>query len=277
VKEKMFAVVIVLLCGSGFLTGIEATCGVRAKTRIISGHNALPYSWPWMVQINYLGGHHCGGALVSPQWIVTAAHCVNHAQRPENYGEFKITLGEHRRSRREGYEQVFDVANIVIHPQYNKPSAVNNDIALIQLNRPAILNRQVGLVCLPDQGYSIPAGKKCYATGWGLTIPEDWNSQADTLKQAMLPTVRQSECEEDNKDAGIPVTNAMFCTGHGGSSPISTCNTDSGGPIVCKDWRGRWFLQGVVSWGSGGCHPGHYSVNARVSKFTSWIQSYISS
>ena len=105
-----------------------ATCGVRAKTRIISGHNALPYSWPWMVQINYLEGHHCGGALVSPQWIVTAAHCVNHAQRPENYGEFKITLGEHRRSRREGYEQVFDVANIVVHPQYNKPSAVNNDI-----------------------------------------------------------------------------------------------------------------------------------------------------
>lgn len=105
-----------------------ATCGVRPKTRIISGHNALPNSWPWMVQINYLGGHHCGGALVSPQWIVTAAHCVNHAQRQENYGDFQITLGEHRRSTREGYEQVFDVANIVVHPQYDKPSIVNNDI-----------------------------------------------------------------------------------------------------------------------------------------------------
>ena len=116
-----------------------------------------------------------------------------------------------------------------------------------------------------------------FLVGWGLTIPGDWGSQADTLKQAMLPTVSQSECEEDNKDAGIPVTSAMFCTGHGGSSPISTCNTDSGGPIVCKDLRGRWSLQGVVSWGEGGCHPGHYSVNARVSKFTNWIQSYISS
>ena len=65
---------------------------------------------------------------MSPQWIVTAAHCVNHAQKPENYGEFKITLGEHRRSTREGHEQVFDVANIVVHPQYEKPSIVNNDI-----------------------------------------------------------------------------------------------------------------------------------------------------
>lgn len=113
--------------------------------------------------------------------------------------------------------------------------------------------------------------------GWGLTVPGDWSSQADVLKQAMLPKVSQSECVEDNKDAGIPVTNEMFCTGHGGSSPISTCNTDSGGPIVCRDSNGRWYLQGVVSWGSGGCHPGYYSVNARVSKYTKWIYSYTSS
>lgn len=113
--------------------------------------------------------------------------------------------------------------------------------------------------------------------GWGLTVPGDWSSQADVLKQAMLPKVSQSECLEDNKDAGIPVTNEMFCTGHGGSSPISTCNTDSGGPIVCRDSNGRWYLQGVVSWGSGGCHPGYYSVNARVSKYTKWIYSYTNS
>ncbi|KAJ7374915.1 hypothetical protein OS493_005273 [Desmophyllum pertusum] len=60
---------------------------------------------------------------------------------------------KHTRRLRTG----FQVANIVVHPQYDKPSFVNNDIALIKLNRPAILNRQVSLVCLPYQGYNIPA------------------------------------------------------------------------------------------------------------------------
>ena len=65
---------------------------------------------------------------MSPQWIVTAAHCVNFAKKPEDYKDYQITLGEHRRSKREGYEQVFDVANIIVHPEYDKPSLINNDI-----------------------------------------------------------------------------------------------------------------------------------------------------
>ena len=107
---------------------LATSCGIRPNTRIVSGQDAQPYSWPWMVQINYRGGHFCGGSLVSPQWVVTAAHCVDHAKTPPKYRRFKITLGEHRRSKREGYEQVFGVVSIVVHPDYNKPSAVNNDI-----------------------------------------------------------------------------------------------------------------------------------------------------
>lgn len=91
----------------------------------------------------------------------------------------------------------------------------------------------------------------------------------------MFFIVSQLECERDNKDVGIFVIDVMFCIGYGGFSFISICNIDSGGLIVCKDWIGRWYLQGVVSWGIGGCYLGYYFVNVRVSKYRNWIESYI--
>ncbi|EDO39910.1 predicted protein, partial [Nematostella vectensis] len=240
---------------------------------IISGSDAQPNSWPWMVQINYNNGHHCGGTLVSPQWVVTAAHCVDHVKDPKNYNELAITLGEHKRSASEGTEQRFSVARIIVHPQYFEPTAINNDIALIKLNKPARLNKYVNLACLPRQGEELSDGKICYATGWGLTVGGDWKSQSDVLKQTPLPVVNRQECQTDYDD--IPITTAMMCTGYGGRSSISTCNTDSGGPVVCKSKLGHWYLQGVVSFGARACAPGHYSVNAKVSKFVTWINQYI--
>lgn len=113
-------------------------------------------------------------------------------------------------------------------------------------------------------------------TGWGLTIPGDWDSQADILQQTKLPIISSNECKRNYKDISIPITSSMICTGHDLTSTISTCNTDSGGPIICKNnLNGKWYLQGVVSFGAGGCRPGYYSVNAKVSKFTTWINSYI--
>lgn len=58
-------------------------CGVpaikpalNANQRIVNGENAVPGSWPWQVSLQDTSGFHfCGGSLISPNWVVTAAHC----------------------------------------------------------------------------------------------------------------------------------------------------------------------------------------------------------
>ena len=65
----------------------------------------------------------------------------------------------------EGTEQVIAVKKVIKHEQYNKPTQINNDIALLQLSKPATLNSHVSTVCLPSQGEMVPVGSNCYITG----------------------------------------------------------------------------------------------------------------
>ena len=68
----------------------------------------------------------------------------------------------------------------------------------------------------------------------------------------------------------------MICAGYGGSSRLSGCHGDSGGPFVCNI-GGKWELHGAVSWGSGTCDSKKsYTVFARVSEFRNWIDGIMS-
>ena len=61
-------------------------CGRRpSSARVVNGQNASPHSWPWQVSLRVRGGHICGGSLIRPNWIVTAAHCVYRNPNPSGY------------------------------------------------------------------------------------------------------------------------------------------------------------------------------------------------
>lgn len=61
-------------CELCFLTA----CGTRAsyRPRIVGGNASSPRQWPWQVSLQFQGHHLCGGSVITPVWIVTAAHCV---------------------------------------------------------------------------------------------------------------------------------------------------------------------------------------------------------
>ncbi|XP_078356744.1 trypsin-like [Oculina patagonica] len=247
-----------------------ATCGKSPVTRVIGGVDAKPGNWPW--QIALLRGSSksfsCGGSLIAPDWVVTAAHCIS--TLTASY--YTIRLGDHDRHKNEGTEQDIQAKRIIKHENYGSP-VLNNDIALIQLSKPATLNARVGTVCLPAHNEMVPTSSKCFITGWGkIKHP---GSSHNILQQAQMPPVTNSACA--NKLASSPggsslkITDNMLCAGVSGTI-LSGCHGDSGGPYVCQNSAGNWVLQGAVSWGSPRCSAAErYTVFARVAKFRNWI------
>jgi len=192
---------------------------------------------------------------------------------------YTIRLGDHNRFLIEGNEQDITGKRVIKHPDYNKPSPINNDIALIQLSRPASLNAKVGIVCLPNADEEVSSAAKCFITGWGkIKHP---GSAHNILQQAELPPVSNGDCAiklaSSPGGSSMKITPQMLCAGKRGVN-VGGCHGDSGGPYVCQKSNKRWVLQGAVSWGSPRCSAlERYTVFARIAKFRKWIDSVMSS
>ncbi|XP_065067993.1 uncharacterized protein LOC135693432 isoform X3 [Rhopilema esculentum] len=246
------------------------TCGMPdiAQSRVIAGEDAKKGAWPWQILMLFMNSPMCGGALVAPNWVVTAAHCVS----GKSAMRFKIRVGEHKFTvSSEGKHQDIQVQKVIPHPQYSRQT-LNNDIALMKLSLPVTFGKYVKPVCLPDHDQEVPIGTKCFITGWGkIKHP---GRMHHTLQQGKMPVVSNDKCSSLNtKNLGIKITENMVCAGHGGSTRVSGCHGDSGGPFVCQTGpNGSWVLHGAVSWGSGRCDATQgYTVFARVSKYKKWI------
>jgi len=238
-------------------------------SRVVNGNDAKRNAWPWQISLRVGGRHFCGGSIINPRWVVTAAHCVEENPSP---GGYTVVVGLHDQSERPKGDQVFALQKVIMHEQYSSRE-FNNDVALLQLKKPIKMSSKARAVCLPPHGDRIKDGTRCYITGWGRT---ETGKPANILQQAVLPVASEQKCRTVNEKLDIKIRpDTMICAGGQGKGKPGGCRGDSGGPLVCKE-GGRFVLRGATSWVQRECSTNFFTVFARISSFVSWINQKMS-
>lgn len=256
-----------IFLGLALASALTATATLQADSRIVGGTDAKPGSWPSQVFLknkneNHYDGLFCGGSLIKPDWIITAAHCVD----DENTDSFDVVTDVYNLKTDAG--QQLAVKRIITHPDYDFISQ-DFDIALVQLQQPVTPAVTLPLI----SGNPNLTGATATVIGWGnMSDDPQYNFYPFKLQEVQVPIISNRECREvaeQQGDSPKTITGNMLCAGYlsGGKD---SCQGDSGGPLMVQR-SGAWVLAGIVSWGKGCALPLTYGVYSRVSNFLDFI------
>jgi secreted trypsin-like serine protease len=298
------------------LSVLACACVVMAASasaQIIAGRDASADDWPGIASLQTALGHslfhECGATVISPDWALTAAHCVENARidpagRAVQYvaeddgalvrfGTLRIAIGA-ADLRRMVSGTVFPLSRVVVHPAYvpGAPEA-GNDIALLRLEAPwdGPLTRVDGLTALApdDAGRS---GTPLLVAGYGRTGEDAPGEEAFSrtgrqlsapkmrLQEGVVPVVDTVSCQQQI-DSLVETYGLSAAYGSvrispdaqvcAGAGTTDSCQGDSGGPLAYRDFDGPPVQVGVVSWGLGCGRPESPGIYTRVSAYAGWI------
>lgn len=208
----------ILIAFALVLSAVRAHPGFDMSPQIVGGRNALEGEAPYIasVQVDRTGNgqyrHTCGSSILSPTWLLTAAHCIT-----ENHplvAPLRIVAGEHNFAVQSGNEQIRLTPNFIIHELY-AGGVAPYDIALLQAQTPLVLVPGiVARIHLPTPA-SIPSGY-VQLFGWGsisMTTDPIIPDILQTVTKDVLPLALCHEVLDYKYPEGTPLHSTNVCTG----------------------------------------------------------------
>jgi len=252
---------------SGILNALSAS---RISPRIFGGRPVTTGKYPWMAALFYRDCspstcQFCGGSLVRPNRIVTAAHCA--AALGANT-LIDVFIGEERLSNQ---GEVLQVSEFVVHPDFN-PNTLDNDLAVLKLASESSF-QPIDLIAPGDPDGLTAPGSRVTAIGWGATS-EGGPGSLD-LMEIDVPIIENSVAAVEYKKLGSTITDNMLAAGllQGGGD---ACQGDSGGPLIAFERNSQNsivpILVGVTSWGIGCARPKLPGLYTRLANYSDWLQ-----
>lgn len=241
---------------SAQLSTVETS--VDSNSKIVGGTVAASGRYPYAVGLlsSKYGTPFCGGTLVTPNVVFTAAHC----------GTAKYVLTGCVNVASSSCS-VIAVKSSIVHPEFNSET-LQMDYQVITL---ASNSTAEPIPYVADEGWSeVDAGTDATVIGWGATSYE--GSTSLSLREVVLDIVSNNECSQDYESYNYIIDDSMICAYRSGKD---SCQGDSGGALLYSCSETGDILIGSVSWGVGCAFVGYPGVYGRISYGSAWFRTQL--
>jgi len=270
--KTLFSLTLALLLVTGSQARSMQSHRVRAipkneslDGKIINGTPAELGQFPHLAHVHFYrgsSGYVCTGSMLAPNWVITAGHCVDGADR------FEITVGAVNWREPEEGAVVSETTRSILHELYDQPNGLNHDIGLIELTENIETTDNIAISEI-SKDTTFGADVPVIVTGWGKTSDTSSSSSILMYNDGDVFTISNVQCAGTYGFDTVTPDHICIAAGPQGG----TCNGDSGSPLNFREEDGRLVTIGLCSFGpSAGCESGLPEGFTRTASYIDWIE-----